>query len=243
LAWAASALSRRAPTGRRTYGYRKSSILASLANAVMLLVVVGGLAWEALLRLLAPQPVATAPVAWIAAGAIVVNGATALMFARGREADLNLRGAFLHMVADALLSAGVLVAAVAIAITGWLWLDPAMSLVIVVAITVTTWDLLRQSLDMAMDAVPAGIDPDAVAAWLAARPGVAEVHDLHIWAMSTTETALTAHLIRTGMAIDDAWLAVTTAELRARFRIQHATIQVESGDPTHPCVLAPADAV
>jgi cobalt-zinc-cadmium efflux system protein len=243
LAWGASALARRAPSQRRTYGWRKSSILASLANAVVLLLVVGGLAWEAVQRLAAPPPVATWTVAWVAAAAIVINGATALLFRHGREHDLNLRGAFLHMAADAGLSADVVLAAIGIALTGWQWLDPAMSLVISAVITIATWNLLHQSFDLAMDAVPEGIDEAQVSAWLAALPGVTEVHDLHIWAMSTTETALTAHLVRPDSGLDDALLATACRDLRTRFGIHHTTIQVEAGDPAYTCVLAPNSVV
>jgi len=243
LAWGASALGRRAPSQRRTYGWRKSSILASLANAVVLLLVVGGIAWEAVLRLATPPPVAVWTMGWIAAAAIAINGATALLFLRDRKDDLNLRGAFLHMVGDAALSAGVVVAAVAIGLTGWLWLDPVMSLVISAVVTIATWQLLRESLDLAMDAVPEGIDETQVSAWLAALPGVSEVHDLHIWAMSTTETALTVHLVRPDGVLDDALLAATGSELRARFGIHHATIQVETGDPAYACALAPGSVV
>jgi cobalt-zinc-cadmium efflux system protein len=178
---------------------------------------------------------------WVAAAGIVVNFGTALLFARGREADVNRRGAYLHMLADAGVSAGVVAGAMLIGLTGWDWIDPAFGLVIAGVILAGTWGLLREATDLAMDVVPARIDPAAVRAWLAAQPGVAEVHDLHIWALSTTETALTAHLVRPGAAVDDAFLAEVHQALRTRFGIGHATLQVEAGDPAHPCVLAPAE--
>jgi cobalt-zinc-cadmium efflux system protein len=240
LAWGAAWLSRRQPTARRTYGYRRSSILAALANAMLLLVAVGAIAWEALRRLQAPEPVDTGVVLWVAALGVVVNTGTALMFMRGRERDLNVHGAFLHMVADAAVTVGVIVAALLMAATGWLWLDPAISLVIGVVILLGTWGLLRDSVDLALDAVPRGIDPAAVEGFLATQPGVCEVHDLHIWGMSTTETALTVHLVRPGATPDDGFLAELRHELHKRFAIDHATIQLEGGEP---CPQAPAHVV
>ncbi|MFO1120461.1 MAG: cation diffusion facilitator family transporter [Rhodospirillales bacterium] len=243
LAWAASILARRRPTGERTYGLRKSTVMASLANAVILLVVSGAIAWEAIRRFTAPEPVATIEVMVIAAIGVVINGVTALLFVHGRRRDLNIQGAFLHMAADAGLSLGVVVSALAMTATGWLWLDPATSLIIVVVITIGTWQLLRDSLDLALDAVPRGIDAPAVACYLAGLPGVAAVHDLHIWAMSTTETALTAHLVRPGTGTDDDWLADVSETLRSRFGIPHATLQIENGDGPHACRLASEDVV
>jgi cobalt-zinc-cadmium efflux system protein len=179
---------------------------------------------------------------WVAVVGILVNGGTALLFARGREGDINRRGAYLHMLADAGVSAGVVAGALLIRATGWLWVDPVLGLGIAGVILAGTWGLLREATDLAMDAVPAGIDPAAVQAFLAAQPGVREVHDLHIWALSTTQTALTAHLVRPGAAAaDDGFLAGLCGDLQARFGIGHATLQVESGDPAHPCVLAPAE--
>ena len=243
LAWAATILARRRPTGRRTYGLRKSTVMASLANAVLLLVVSGAIAWEAIRRFTAPEAVATIEVMVVAAIGVVINGATALLFLRGRRGDLNIQGAFLHMAADAGLSLGVVVSALAMMATGWLWLDPATSLVIVAVITIGTWQLLRDSLDLALDAVPAGIDAPAVARYLEGLPGVTAVHDLHIWAMSTTETALTVHLIRPGTGTDDGWLADVGETLRSRFGIPHATLQIENGDGLQACRLAPEDVV
>jgi cobalt-zinc-cadmium efflux system protein len=241
LAWGAVRLARRLPSGRRTYGFHRGTILAALANAMLLLVAVGAIALESARRLMEPEPVAAGLMLWVAAAGIVVNTGTALLFARGREADLNRRGAYLHMVADAGVSAGVVAGALLIQATGWLWVDPVLGLLIAGVILVGTWGLLRDSVDLAMDAVPRGIDPEAVQEFLAAQPGVAEVHDLHIWALSTTETALTAHLVRPEAGTDDAFLTTLARELRARFGIGHATLQVERGDPAHPCLLAPAD--
>ena len=238
LAWGAAVLARRRPTPRRTYGMRRSSVLAAMVNAVLLLIAVGAIAWEAIQRLVAPTPVAATTVIWVAAAGVVVNTATALLFMAGRKGDLNIKGAFLHMAADAGVSLGVVLAGFAIAATGWLWLDPAISLTIVAVILVGTWGLLRDSVNLAMDAVPEGIDPAAVHAYLAGLPGVREVHDLHIWGMSTTDAALTAHLVRPDGDNEDALLARTGRELHERFGIEHATLQVERGG-TPPCALAP----
>jgi cobalt-zinc-cadmium efflux system protein len=242
-AWGAVWLGRRRPTGRRTYGLRRSSILIAVLNAVVLLIGMGALAWEAARRFDQPPTIPGLTVAAVALAGLLVNGATALLFRHGREHDLNRRAAFLHMAADAAVSAGVAVAGVLVWWTGARWLDPVTSLVIVAVVVWSTWGLLRDSLDLALDAVPAGVDPAAVRAWLAALPGVVTVHDLHIWAMSTTETALTAHLVRAGAAIDDALLATVAAGLRERFGIGHTTIQIESGDPAHPCGLGREGAV
>lgn len=240
LAWAAAAMARRAPTSRRTYGLGKSTILASVANAGLLLVAIGAIAWEAVRRFGQSHEVATQPVMVVAAVGVVLNTITALMFARARKEDLNARGAFLHMAADAAISAGVVVAAFAIQLTGLLWIDPLVSLVIVAVIMAGTWELLRESLDLAMDAAPRGIDPAAVRDWLADLPGVTEVHDLHIWALSTTDSALTAHLVRAAPGDPDAFLQETSEGLARRFGIGHATLQIETGGA---CRLAPADVV
>ncbi|HQR90323.1 MAG TPA: cation diffusion facilitator family transporter, partial [Caulobacter sp.] len=196
LAWGAATLAKRAPSGRHTYGLRKGTVLASLGNAALLLAATGAIAWEAIRRFAAPTPVESGPVMIVATIGIIINTATALMFMRGSKDDLNARGAFLHMAADAAVSAGVVLAALLMMLTGWLWIDSVTSLLIVAVIVLGTWGLLRDSLDMALDAAPRGIDPAAVRDWLAARPGVIEVHDLHVWAMSTTETAMTAHVVR-----------------------------------------------
>lgn len=239
IAWAASALTRQRPSSRFTYGYRGSSILAALLNAVILFIAVGAIGLESVQRLIEPGPVASLTVIVVAAVGIGVNGLTTLFFLRGRHGDLNIRSAYLHMAADTLVSAGVVAAGAAIMATGWLWIDPAAGLVIVAVIVVGTWDLLRHSTRLALDAVPASIDPEAVRRYLVDLPGVAELHDLHIWPMSTTETALTCHLVMPAGHPGDAMLANLAVELRERFAIQHATIQVETGDPAHPCELVP----
>ena len=236
LAWLAAWLSKRAPSSRYTYGLRSSSILAALANAVLLALVTGAIAWEAVLRLMHPQPAAGATMMAVAAVGIAINGVTALMFASGRERDLNVRSAFQHMASDALVALGVVVAGAAILFTHWLWLDPLVSLVIGAVIVWGTWSLLREALALALAGVPPGVDQGGVADYLAGLPGVTEVHDLHIWGMSTTETALTAHLVRPGAALDDALLSEVCAELKRRFAIHHATLQVECGEA--PCELA-----
>lgn len=243
LAWGASILAQRQPTQRRTYGMRRSSILAALINAIVLLVAVGGIAWEAIRRFNDPSPVAGGTVIWVAIIGIVINTATALMFMSGRKGDLNIRGAFLHMAADAGVSLGVVLAGIAILITGWLWIDPVVSLIIVAVILVSTWGLLRDSVNLALDAVPEDVDVVKVQAYLAALPGVNDVHDLHIWGMSTTETALTAHLVMQDASGDDALLSRACRELHDQFGIEHATLQFETGDASYPCHLAPADTV
>jgi cobalt-zinc-cadmium efflux system protein len=241
-AWASTLLAQRRPSGRFTYGLRGGSILAALGNAVTLLVVTGGIAWEAIRRLVEPEPSGGAVVMVVAAAGVVINGGTALMFMAGRKGDMNIRGAFTHMAADALIALGVVVAGGLILVTGWDWLDPVVSLAISAAIVAGTWSLLRESLNLALDAVPPGIDAESVERHLAALPGVAEVHDLHIWGMSTTETALTVHLVRPGLAIDDVFLRQVSQGLKDLFRIGHATIQVENGDGQE-CHLAPRGVV
>ena len=238
IAWIASVLTRRAPSSRYTYGLGGSSILAALFNAVLLLLAVGAIGWEAVLRLFHPEPVASGTVMIVAAVGIAVNGVTAALFASGRKGDLNIRGAFLHMVADAAVSAGVVMAGLVILYTGWFWLDPLTSLVIVGVIVWTTWSLLRDSLAMSVAAVPASIDPQAVRNYLASCAGVVAVHDLHIWPLSTTESALTAHLVFPGGHPGDEFLAVAASELRQRFGIGHTTLQIEISEET-ACHLAP----
>jgi cobalt-zinc-cadmium efflux system protein len=241
VAWGAAELSKRPPSPRYTYGLRSSSILAALFNAVFLLVAVGAIGWEAILRLLTPEPVAGTTVIVVAAIGIAVNGVTAWLFAAGRHHDLNIRGAFLHMVADAAVSVGVVGAGIVILFTGRQWIDPLVSLAIVIVIVAGTWSLLRDSVTMSLDAVPNGIAPDDVHAYLAGLSGVTEVHDLHIWSMSTTEVALTAHLVRPQAGLDDDLLAAAAHELEHRFGIHHATLQIESG--ACECRLAPAHVV
>ena len=238
IAWGAATLGRRSPKGRYTYGLRGSSILAALLNALMLLVALGVIAVEALGRLAAPAPVAGRTVMLVAAIGILVNGATALLFMRGRHDDLNIRGAFTHMAADAAISAGVVVAGFVILMTGWLWLDPLVSLAIVGIVAVGTWRLLRDSVDMSLMACPPGLDPETVADFLRGRAGVAAIHDLHVWPMSTTETALTVHLLVPAGYPGDGYVAETADALRHRFGIGHSTIQIET-DASRACELAP----
>lgn len=227
IAWGASVLARRPPSARFTYGLKSSSILAALANAALLLVALGAILVETLRRLFAPEPVEPGPIMVVAAIGIVINMATALMFMRGRKGDLNIRGAYLHMLADAGVSAGVVVAGLLIWLTGAAWIDPVTSLAIVAIIAVGTWGLLKDSVRMALLAVPDAIDEGAVRTHLAGLPGVTAVHDLHIWPMSTTETALTAHLVMPAGDSGDTFLHEVAGALHERFGIDHATIQVE----------------
>ncbi|OKH36151.1 cation transporter [[Phormidium ambiguum] IAM M-71] len=243
LAWGATILARRQPTARRTYGLRRSSILAALLNAILLLVASGAIAWEAIQRFLQPSPVSDATIIGVAAVGIAINAGSALMFLSDRQRDLNIRGAFLHLVADAVLSLGAVLAGIAIVATGSLWFDPVVSLIIVAVIVVGTWQLFQESINLVTDAVPAGIEPLAVRTYLAELPGVAGVHDLHIWAMSTTETALTAHLIIPTGYPGDAFLVRVAQELHDQFSIEHTTLQIETGDPSYPCSLAQENVV
>src|SRR3954451_10948383 len=222
LAWGAAWLSLKQPTQQYTYGFRRASILAALFNAGLLLVAVGGIIVEAVNRLSAPAPVAGWTVVAVAALGIAINGGTALLFMRGRHGDLNIRGAYLHMAADAGVSFGVVVAALVIMLTGWLWVDPAISLVIAAVVLAGGWGLARDSVNLALDGVPRGIELAKVRNYLGQLDGVIEVHDLHVWAMSTNETALTAHLVRPG-GTDDSFLHDVCAELAHRFNIHHAT--------------------
>jgi len=237
LAWGAAILAKRAPKGRYTYGLRGSSILAALGNGLLLMVACGAIAWEAIGRFAEPAPVAGATVSIVAAIGVVINGFSAWLFLAGSKGDLNIRGAYLHMAADAALSLGVVLSGLAIMASGWTWIDPAVSLVIVVVIVVGTWSLLRESVQLSMAAVPSSVDAARVEAFLATQPGVTEVHDLHIWAMSTTETALTAHLVIPGGYPGDAVLEAIEHGLRAHHAIHHCTLQVEQGTVHHHCTL------
>ena len=239
IAWGASILARRQPSHRYTYGLRSSSILAALFNAIVLLIAVGGIAVEAVNRLAAPAPVASGVVMAVAAIGIAVNGASALLFLRGQHGDINIRATFQHLLADAGVSLAVVAAGAAILVTGWLWLDPAISLVVAAVIVLGSWRLLRDAVNLALHGVPPGIDAAQVRCHLHGVAGVAAVHDLHIWPMSTTETALTCHLVMPEGHPGDALLAALAQELHERFDIDHATIQVETGDPDHPCKLVP----
>lgn len=235
LAWGGALAGRLRPDARYTYGWKRASIVAAFVNALLLLVAMGSLVWEALQRLPQPQPVEGVTVMVVAGIGIVVNTATALLFMRGREHDLNIRGAFLHMAADALVSVGVVIAGGLTLWLGWHWLDPVMSLVIAAVIVVGTWSLFRQSLHLLFDGVPESVELPAVREYLAALPGVARVHDLHVWAMGTTETALTAHLVMPSGPPDDAFYQQATHELHQRFDIDHVTLQVVRVAFTEPC--------
>lgn len=235
LAWGAAVLARRRPTKRHTYGLRRSTVLAALVNAVALLVVVGGIAWEAMRRFGTTSEVSGDVVIAVAAIGVIVNGATAWMFMSARRHDLNMRGAYLHMATDAAVSLGVVVAGLVMRTTGWHWIDPAIGLVIVAVILIGTLGLLRDAVNLALDAVPAHIDPVAVERYLAGLSGVVAVHDLHIWGMSTTECVLTVHLVKPDATIDDALLGRIQLELRAQFGIGHSTVQFERGDSEHLC--------
>lgn len=243
LAWAAHYLMKLKPTQRRTYGWRSSSILAALLNALLLLVAIGGIVWEAVGRFSEPAEIAGTTVMVVAGIGVIINTITALLFFKGRENDLNIRGAFLHMAADAGVSVAVVFGGLGIYLYGWLWLDPVLSILIAVVIFWGTWGLLKESVNLALQAVPSGIDPAAVHEYLATRDGVTEVHDLHIWAMSTTETALTAHLVMPDISPHgtDNFLHEICHELHDQFKIEHATLQIEQG--TTECHLASRDVV
>lgn len=244
IAWGAATLARRAPTLARTYGWGRGTILASLTNAVVLLLGCGAIAVEAVQRFGSPAPVGGTTVMWVAALGILINGGTALLFMRGSKGDLNVRGAFLHMASDAVVSAGVVVSGLVISLTGWLWLDPATSLAIVAVIVIGTWGLLRDSANLAMDAVPDGIDVAKVEAALGRLPGVTEVHDLHVWGLSTTETALTTHLVVVVDGIAPPGILRAACELvRKEFGIGHATFQVETPETAAVCELRSAEVV
>lgn len=230
LAWAAIWLSRKKPTGRFTYGLRRSSILAALLNAVLLLIAVGGITWEALRRFWEPTSIQTGTVMAVAFVGILINGVTAYLFMSGRKDDINIRGAYIHMATDALVSVGVVISGLLIQQTQWMWVDPAISIVIALIITLSTWSLLKESIHMTMDAVPAGIHLTQVREYFANLLGVQEVHDLHVWSMSTTETALTVHLVIPKNLQTDELLAKMSLELKENFKIDHPTIQIESGD-------------
>jgi cobalt-zinc-cadmium efflux system protein len=229
VAWAGFRLAARAPSPRFTWGLARSPILAALANALILVAACGGIAFESIHRLISPQPVAGDVVMIVAGIGIIINTATALLFARGRKGDVNIRGAYLHMLADASVSAAVVVGGLAIRQTGWVWIDPALGLVVAAVILNGTWRLLKESLALALDAVPAGIDPAAVADWLAGLQGVAAVHDLHIWPQGTTGAILTVHLVMPAGHPGDEALANIAHALHHRFGIGHATVQVETG--------------
>ncbi len=234
-AWAAIHLARRPPGGRFTYGLGRSSVLAALTNAVLLLVACGAIAWEAIGRLAAPPTVAGATVMGVAAIGIVLNGVSAWLLHGGSHDDLSRRSAFIHMLGDAAVSAGVLISGGLIVLTHWSWLDPVVSLMIVAVILASTWSLLRDSVHLSLDGVPSGVNSTAIMSYLAGQRGVTDVHDLHIWALSTTSVALTAHLVVPDRDQEDALLGSLTPFLKKRFRIDHATLQIERDRCDHGC--------
>ncbi len=239
LAWSAAILGRKAPNERYTYGLRSTSILASLANAMILLVTCGAIAWEAVQRFSQPPAVAGLTVTLVAALGIIVNGLSAWLFMKGSKGDLNIRGAYLHMATDAAVSLGVVVTGVAMIYTGWYWLDPLISLAIISVIVIGTWGLLRESVQLALSAVPANIEVAAIDAYLRQCSGVTDIHDLHIWGMSTTESALTVHLVMPDGYPGDAFMDDIMHTLKVRFSVQHSTLQIELGTTTHSCSLSP----
>ena len=236
LAWGAALLATKPATEKRTYGFRKVTIMASLASAILLLVALGGITWEAIGRFFDPKPVEGMTVIAVAAIGVVINTITALLFVSGQKHDLNIRGAFLHMAADAGVSFGVVVAGIIIMVTGWLLVDPLISLLIVAVILVGTWSLLRDSMNLAIDSVPEGIDIAAIKRYLTGLENVSQIHDLHVWPLSTTEVALSVHLITVDDSLDNDFLPKLQQQLHDRFSIEHSTIQVERQDDG-PCIL------
>lgn len=237
LAWGAVILARKQPSKRFTYGLRSTSILAALANAMLLLVACGAIAWEAVHRFSQPPAIAGLTVSTVAAVGIVINGLSALLLMKGSKGDLNIRGAYLHMVADTAVSLAVVIAGLTMLYTGWFWLDPAISLVIVVVILIGTWGLLRESLQLALSAVPAKIDATAIDAYLCQLEGVTDIHDLHIWGLSTTENALTVHLVMPNGHPGDAFMDEIILTLKERYSVHHSTLQIELGTTNHACAL------
>ncbi len=243
MAWGATCLARKKPSARYTYGLQSSSIMAALANAFLLLLVTGGVILEAVQRLSEDAPVAEKTVMAVAACGILINGITAALFMRGDKHDLNIRAAFLHMAGDALVSLGVVIAGFAMLKTGWLWLDPAVSIAIALVIIAGTWGLLRDAVNLSLHAVPSHIDAANVQQFFAALPEVCEAHDLHIWAMSTTEVALSVHLLMKDGHPGDAFIKRVTHDIDHAFHISHCTIQIELGDTSSECALASAHVV
>lgn len=241
LAWGATVLARRSPTPRRTYGFSRATILASLLSGVLLMGAVGAIAWEAIGRLGDPPALAGWTLVVVASVGVLINAGTAMLFRRGRHDDLNIRGAYLHMAADAAVSLGVVLAGVGVALSGWAWLDPFISLLIAAVILWSTWGLLRDSLNLAVDGVPPHVDPLEVRVFLETLPGVREVHDLHIWAISTSDTVLTAHVVMECVPEDDGFLHELSQRLKFRFGIGHTTVQLEVGEAGEMCELHSAD--
>ena len=237
LAWGAAYLAKTAANEKRTYGFRKATILAALFNAILLMIAVGAISIEAIRKFILPEPVQGATMMVVAGIGVIINAVTAFLFMKGRNSDLNIKGAFMHMAADAGVSFGVVIAGLVIIYTNWLWIDPAISLIIVLVITIGTWGLLKDSFHLTMDAVPKEINLKEVGDYLKSLEGVKEVHDLHIWAMSTTETALTAHLVIPEETKDDYFLKKICGELHSKFGIEHSTIQIEKSAQSANCEM------
>lgn len=237
LAWGANRLATKHPTNYRTYGFRRVTILASLTSAVLLLLALGGITYETLERLFKPQTVDASTVIIVAAIGVIINTATALLFIKGQKHDLNIRAAYLHMAADAGISFGVVIAGIAILFTGWLWLDPVISLVIVMVILISTWSLLKESINLSIDAVPQGINITGIENYLRTLNNVTSIHDLHVWALSTTEVALTVHLLTTDNSIDNSFLEEIQRHLHDSYNIEHSTIQIENANEENCCLL------
>ena len=229
LSWVALVLSRRTPSARHTYGWRRSSILAALLNALLLLVALGAIVWEAIQRIRRPEPIQGWTIALVSLVGIIVNGGTALLFLAGSREDINVRSAFMHMAADAVTSLGVVLAGLIIVFTNWYLLDPIVSLLLAAVVFWGTWNLLHEALEMSLDAVPSNIDPESVRSFLQSWPGVQSVHDLHIWSLSTTEAALTAHLVMPEHNCDDEVVLAIGKALGEKFTIKHPTFQIERG--------------
>ena len=243
LSWGATYLAQRKPTNTKTYGLRRGTILAAFISSLILLMTMSIVAWEALGRFTNPAEVNSMTIIVVAAIGVMINTATALLFFSSQHDDLNIKAAFIHMAADAEVSLGVVIAGGAIMFTSMLWIDPAISLVIVVVIVISTWGVFRDSFNLAMDGVPKGIDVEEVRNFILQQDGITEIHDLHVWAMSTTQVALTAHLVRDTINIDDQFLHRLSKELHERFKIIHPTIQIESGKQAHLCGQAHHDSV
>jgi cobalt-zinc-cadmium efflux system protein len=240
IAWSAVVVGRRQPTERHTYGLGRATILAALANGIALLIAVGAIAREAIGRIATPESVAATTVLWVAAIGIAVNSGTALLFLKGRLQDINIRGAFLHMAADAAVSAGVVISALAVIGTGRLIIDPIVALLVSAVVAWSAFALIKSAIHLSLDGVPEGVSRGAIEAWLRARPGVVDLHDLHIWALSTTLYALTVHLVMPGGCTNDAFLESTARELESRFGIKHTTLQIEQGREAECRLMDPA---
>ena len=237
LAWGAYWLSKKAPTSARTYGLKKATILASLLSTLLLLVALGVIFYEAVERLRAPEAVNGLTVIVVAGVGVVINALTAWLFLHGAKSDLNVKAAYMHMVADAAVSVGVVLAGAAIMFTGWLWIDPLLSMLIVIFVFMGTWGLLKDSVNLSIDAVPEKIDTEAVKSYLLSLESIVSLHDLHIWPLSTTQTALSVHLVSSDNQIDNALLRSIQETLHHQFHIEHATIQIETQSSDFHCAL------